>query len=77
MVSMVDGRCVDITDALYYKLHKDNVIFTGKNAKANASHVDHIHTNHILHKCLVCGTILKTSDALTRHIDHLLELEGC
>ena len=39
------------------------------NAKKNAtSHVDHIHTDHLLHKCHICDVIVKTSDSLTRHI---------
>jgi len=39
------------------------------NPKKNAvSHCDHNHTDHILHKCHICDLIVKTSDALTRHI---------
>jgi len=35
------------------------------------SHIDFKHTDHILHKCLECGMIRKSNDALTRHMGKL------
>jgi len=43
--------------------------FTGKTPKRHAeSHVDHIHTDDILHKCVICNNIFNTQDRLIRHI---------
>merc|ERR550519_3268471 len=42
--------------------------FTGMNPKTSVtSHVDHMHTDHLLHKCHVCGVIKNTSIGLTKH----------
>jgi len=35
------------------------------------SHVDFKHTDHVLHKCVECGMMQKSSDGLTRHIGKL------
>ena len=43
--------------------------FRGKSAKHHAwSHVDHIHTPHINHKCHVCHFISQSNECLRRHI---------
>jgi len=68
--SILDGMVKqNPDDLLLWECLECDRKFTGKCSRSNAmSHVDHIHTGHILHRCPECGMMCKNNDALTRHI---------